>query len=208
MGARARSRGRKPAVGTPIRSSAKTREDPFPGPLSDLFDCKSRSGLVPAAAATAAATAVAAAATPTAAATTAVAAATAAAAATATTVAAATAAATTAATILAGLGFVDRQRPAAVLLAVQRRDRGLRLVVATHFHEPEALRAPGHAVADHFGALHRAVLREQLFQVRARDVVAQVTHVQLLAHWIAPVCWASTRVLLSGSLVKEADIPA
>jgi len=34
IGARARSRGRKPAVGTPIRSSAKTREDPFPGPLS------------------------------------------------------------------------------------------------------------------------------------------------------------------------------
>src|SRR5688572_17157590 len=104
--------------------------------------------------------------------------------------AAATAAAAeaTTAAALAGLGLVDGQRPAIVLLAVERGDRRLRLFVRTHLHEPEAFAPAGVAVADHLSAAHRAVLREQLLQLRAVHVVAQVSDVQPPAHQVLLYC--------------------
>src|SRR5262249_51462017 len=93
----------------------------------------------------------------------------------------ATAAAATAA-ILTGLGLVDRQATAAVLLVVQAVDGGLGLGVGVHLDEPEALAAPGVAILNHLGAVDGAELREQLLQVGTADRISQVPNVQLLAH--------------------------
>jgi len=78
--------------------------------------------------------------------------------------AAATVAATAAAAwpLLAGLGFVDGQRPAVMFLAVQCGNRRLGFLVAGHFDKAEAFAAAGHLVHDHSGAFDRSVLREHL----------------------------------------------
>ena len=77
----------------------------------------------------------------------------------ATTAAVATAAAAaTARAVFAGLGLVDGQGAAVVLLAVEGGDGGLGLVVAAHLDEAEALAPAGVAVLDDFGALDGAVL--------------------------------------------------
>src|SRR5262245_21976091 len=78
----------------------------------------------------------------------------------ATTPAVATAAATTTAAtraLFARLGFVDGQRAAIVLLAVERGDRGLRFGVAAHLDKAEALAAAGLAIRDYLGAGDLAV---------------------------------------------------
>jgi len=130
-------------------------------------------GLVASAATAASATTVAA--TATAAAATAVAAAATAAAATESATATTAAAATRA--VFARLGFIDGQRAAVVLLAIEARNRGLRLFVGAHLHESKALTAARVAVRNDFRRLHASVRREQLFQIRARCVVAQITYV-------------------------------
>lgn len=125
---------------------------------------------------TSAATTAAAAATAVATATTAAAAAT---------TAATTAVATTtaaAATLFAGPGFVDGQRTSVVLLIMQGADCGLGFLIAAHLNKGEALAATGIAILDHLSALNRAELAEQLLEVLATRVVAQVPHVQLLTH--------------------------
>src|SRR5262249_34359585 len=78
---------------------------------------------------------------------------------------AAAVAAPAARTRLAGLGLVDREATAVVLLVVQALDGRLRLGVAAHLHEAEALAAARVTVLDHLGALDRPELREQLFEV-------------------------------------------
>jgi hypothetical protein len=125
---------------------------------------------VPAAAATAAAattvattTTAPAAATTTTEATTATATTTAA---TATTTAVPTTATTTWA-IFTRLGLVDGQGTAIVFLAIEGCDCGLGLIVGPHLDESKSLAAAGFPVADDFSAGHGAVLREQLFQIRA-----------------------------------------
>src|SRR5205823_13634084 len=90
--------------------------------------------------------------------------------------------ATAARALFARLSLVDGQRTTAVVLAVLGGDRGLRLGVAAHFHESEALAATGVTVGDDLRALHGAVLGEELLQRRAIDVVAHVSDIQLLAH--------------------------
>src|SRR5262249_22114058 len=81
-----------------------------------------------------------------------------------------------------GPGFVHRQRTAFHFLAVESLDRGLRLLIIAHFHEPEPLRPTGVAVHDDLGRLHGPVRFEHLLQVTVGNRVGQVTHVQLLAH--------------------------
>ena len=71
---------------------------------------------------------------------------------------------------------------AIVLFAVDSADRGLRLGVARHLDETEALAAAGVAIVDHFGTLDRAVLGEQLIEVAARRVKTQVATIQFLSH--------------------------
>src|SRR5687767_6895675 len=80
---------------------------------------------------------------------------------------AAAAAAAPAAALLAGLGDVHGEGPAVVLLAVQRRDGGLRLLVTAHLHETEPLAPAGVAVLDDLGALDGAVGGKHLLEVRA-----------------------------------------
>jgi hypothetical protein len=77
-----------------------------------------------------------------------------------------TAAATTATgAIFAGLGFVDSESAAVMLLAVQSGNRRLGFLIRTHLNESEALAATGFPIGDDFGALHGAVLRKKLLQV-------------------------------------------
>jgi hypothetical protein len=142
-------------------------------------------GSITAAAATAAATATVttAAATPAAATTTATTEATAAAttttaAATATTTAVTTTTATTATgAIFTGFGFVDGERTAVVFLAVQCRNSSLSFIIGPHLDESESLAAAGFPVADDFCAGHGAVLRKQLFQIRASRGIAEISDV-------------------------------
>src|SRR5687768_4722615 len=114
-----------------------------------------------AAAAAASAAAVAAAATPASAAAAAVAAAAPAAAAAAVPAAAAAAARA----VFTGLGLVDGEVAAHVVLAVEGGDGRLGLLVGGHLDEPEALGAAGVPVGDDLGALDGAVRGEQLLQV-------------------------------------------
>jgi hypothetical protein len=72
---------------------------------------------------------------------------------------AATATATTG-PVFTGLGFIDGQRPAIVILAVEGSDRLLSFFVCAHFDEPETFTASGFPVADDFGALYRSMRRE------------------------------------------------
>jgi hypothetical protein len=67
--------------------------------------------------------------------------------------------------VLAGLGLVDGQLAAVVLLSVEGGDRGLRLLLATHLHEPESFAAAGVPVGNDFSRLNRPVLRKQLLEV-------------------------------------------
>ena len=143
-----------------------------------------RLGLVPIASAT---SAVAAAAAPAAAAV--AAAATAAAAATESAAAAAaaaesatTATATATSAVFARAGFVDGQGTAAVFLAVQRCDRRLGFLIGPHFDEAEPLGAAGVSVVNDLGGDNGAVLAKQLLELRAIDLVAQVSNVKLLTH--------------------------
>src|SRR5262245_65854619 len=82
--------------------------------------------------------------------------------------------------------LVDGHGPPVVLLQVQTLDRFAGGLIVVHLHESKTLAAPGVAVLDHFGAAHGAKPSEQLLQVGARDAVAQVTHIQLLAQYLAP----------------------
>src|SRR5690349_11810931 len=68
-----------------------------------------------------------------------------------------------------GPGLVHRERASPHLLAVQRGDRRLRLLVGAHLDEAEAFRLPGGTISDHLRRAHRAVRREQLLQVRVAD---------------------------------------
>jgi hypothetical protein len=54
-----------------------------------------------------------------------------------------------------------------VFLTVQGGDCSLGFIIGAHLDEPESLAAAGFTVADDFRAGHGAVLREQLFQIRA-----------------------------------------
>jgi hypothetical protein len=99
-----------------------------------------------------------------------------------TTTTAAVAAPTAAATFLTGLGFVDRQVPAVVVMTVETLDGRLRLGVGPHLHESEPLRAVGVPIDDDLCALDRPEWREQRLKVGLIDVVSQVADIQLLTH--------------------------
>src|SRR5690606_14628201 len=89
-------------------------------------------------------------------------------------------------TRLAGTSLIDRQATAVGLPVVEAVDGGLRLGIAAHLHEAEALAAPRLAIRDDLGALDGAVLREQLLQVRAVHAVREIPDVQFLAHLLTP----------------------
>jgi hypothetical protein len=70
---------------------------------------------------------------------------------------AAAASATSAGAIFTGLGYIDGQGSALMVLAVESGDRRLRLGLRGHLDESKALGAAGIAVGDHFGGLDCAM---------------------------------------------------
>jgi hypothetical protein len=114
-------------------------------------------------------------------------------AATAATEAAATAAAATeaatptatsaAATLFARTRFVDGQRPAIVLLPIERSHRRRRLFVGPHFYESESLAPAGVPVIDDLGGYDLTMRRKQLLEFRAIRRIAQIPDIQLLTHF-------------------------
>src|SRR4051794_18735396 len=108
-------------------------------------------------------------------------------------------------TSFTGLGLVDREGPAIVLVGVEPLDGGLRLGLGIHLDEPESLRAVRVAIDDDLRALHRPERREQRLQVGLVDVVGQVAHIQLLGQDQLRSEKATTRGVLSGSRRKGAQ---
>jgi len=68
--------------------------------------------------------------------------------------------ATAAAAFRLGPGFVDRQRSAAHVLAVEGGDGRLGFLIAAHLHKAEALGPAGIPVHDHLRRLHGAMRLE------------------------------------------------
>jgi hypothetical protein len=91
-----------------------------------------------------------------------------------------------AASIFAGLGFVDRESTAVVLAIVKTIDGGQGFGLAIHLHKAEPFASPGVAVLDHLGALNGPELGEELLELRAIDLIGQITDIQLLAHRWSP----------------------
>jgi hypothetical protein len=79
--------------------------------------------------------------------------------------------------VFTGLGFVDGQGSALVLLPVEGGNRCLGFFVAGHFDESETFAAAGVPIADDLGAFDSAVSAKQLLKGRAIDVVAQISHI-------------------------------
>src|SRR5207247_1147452 len=76
-----------------------------------------------------------------------------------------------------------RERTAPERLAVQRRDRGLRLVVGRHLDEREAARPTGLPVGDDLHLLDlAAVLLEEGAQLLLLALVGEVANIQSLSH--------------------------
>jgi hypothetical protein len=90
--------------------------------------------------------------------------------------AAATAATTAAETFLRSR-FVDRQRAAAELLAVERIDGCFGFAVGRHFNKAKPFALAGLAIADDLGRGDLAVLAEHFLQLRTIDTVGQITDV-------------------------------
>jgi len=107
--------------------------------------------------------------------------------ATATAVTAAATAAAAAATRFAGSGLVDRQGSAIVLLLVEAIDGRLRLGVARHLDETKTSASAGIPVRNDLGAFDRTEFRKNLFQIRARNVIAQIPNIQFPSHFESPV---------------------
>jgi hypothetical protein len=117
----------------------------------------------------------------------------------------AAAAAPAAAALGLGTGFVDGQRSAVHLFAVERRDGRLRFRVRPHLHEAEPFGTARVAVHDHLRRLHGAVRFEHRLQVTVGHAVGQVPHVQLLAHEGPPEKTARPRrvQLLGGAPLRK-----
>lgn len=82
----------------------------------------------------------------------------------------------------AWLGLVDGEGSSAMLSAVEGVDGGVGLIVVVHFDETEALALARHAVSDDFCTDDGSVRREELLQLGAAGLIAEVSHVKPLAH--------------------------
>src|SRR5579884_251562 len=84
--------------------------------------------------------------------------------------------------VLTRSGLVDGEVAAIHIFAVEGGNGGLRLLVAAHFDESEALGSTRVPVHDDLGRLHIPVRLEQLLQITVVYAVGQIAHVQLFAH--------------------------
>lgn len=74
-------------------------------------------------------------------------------------------------------GFIDRETAPLDFFAVESSDGGLRFRIASHFHETESFGPTRVPVHDHLRRFHRAVCREDSFEITITDTVAQITHI-------------------------------
>jgi len=81
-----------------------------------------------------------------------------------------------------GTRFVDDQVAPAHRLAVNPGDGGLRLGIASHFHETETFGTSAVTLHHDLGAGDRAELLEQLCQILIAHSVRQVAHIQFITH--------------------------
>src|SRR5512143_3906866 len=102
-----------------------------------------------------------------------------------TTTAVAAATAAGALPLLLGTGLVDGQGSLHEVLAVEHRDRLLRLLVRAHLDEAEAPRLAGIGVRDDLYRRYSAGLPKQFLEVLIRCLERQVPHVKLCAHIIS-----------------------
>ncbi len=70
-----------------------------------------------------------------------------------------------------------------MLLAVERLNGSLGLIVVGHLDESEAFGPAGVAIVNDLSGRDLAVLTKQLLKFRAIHLVAQVPDIQLLTHW-------------------------
>src|SRR5580698_6190290 len=78
--------------------------------------------------------------------------------------------------------FVDRDRPAVNLLAVQSLDGLVAGIVGLHLHETKAARTAGIAVGNDFSRAHRSMGAEQTLQSGRSRRPREITDVDLLRH--------------------------
>ena len=92
------------------------------------------------------------------------------------------AATTTGRTVFTRTRFIHRQRATVKGLAVELRDRILRIGIAAHGHEREAARFAGEFVLHqhHFG--HGTGLREIILEISLRRVEGEISNVEFVAH--------------------------
>jgi hypothetical protein len=77
--------------------------------------------------------------------------------------------------------FAHRQAAAIDIFAVERSNRCLRFLIASHFNETEAFGAPGIAVIDDLGGSDGAIGGEYPLEVAAAHGVTQIADVEFLA---------------------------
>src|SRR5687767_15459906 len=78
--------------------------------------------------------------------------------------------------------FVHRQGASTELMAVELRNRLLRIIVAGHLDERESAGAAGDAVAHHGDRFHLARLAEQRLEILLHSFVRQIAHEEFAAH--------------------------
>jgi hypothetical protein len=100
------------------------------------------------------------------------------------------------------LGFVHFEGPAAMLLAVERRNRRLGFLFAAHLDETEPLAPAGVSIVDYVRAFHCAIGGEQLLQGFVVNVETQISYIQLLTHDDL-LCGHLTYILLCRSLLRR-----
>jgi hypothetical protein len=80
------------------------------------------------------------------------------------------------------LGFVHFEGPAALLLAVERRNRRLGFLIVAHLDETEPLALASGSIVDYVRAFHCTIRGEQLLQGFAVNVKTQISYIQFLTH--------------------------
>jgi len=106
---------------------------------------------------------------------------------------------TAAAALFAGARFIDGQRATAMLVAIQRGNRGGRFFIRAHLDKSKPLAAPGIAVADDLGGYYRPCAPNICSSSSCRRC-RRDSDVQLLTHFGSPYAWhrPANRAVLSG----------
>jgi hypothetical protein len=83
-------------------------------------------------------------------------------------------------------GFVDRQRTAAEVIAIEGLNGRFHVLLGFHLHEAEAARAARLPIFDHLRGAHCAMSGKELLQILGRHRPSQITNIHLLRHQNGP----------------------